>query len=99
MRVTVVCVTREVEQVVALDVDPGTTVAEAIAQSGVLRGSTDIDRDMPVVGIWNRVVAPGHAVGEGDRIEIYRPLLVDPKHARRLRADRAKKRRRQPQVD
>lgn len=64
----------------------GSTVMQAIQASGIAgllpAGSIDPDR----LGIFSRKVAPDCAVQDGDRIEIYRPLILDPKEARRRRA-------------
>lgn len=66
----------------------GTTVLQAIETSGLLREYPEIqltDTQAFGVGIWGRKTTPNHVLREGDRIEIYRALLVDPKVARRER--------------
>ncbi len=63
----------------------GTSVAEAIHRSGILDEYTDIDAARWKLGIFSRRVAPDTELRPGDRIEIYRPLLADPKIARRER--------------
>ena len=66
----------------------GTTVAQAIEQSGLLNECPDInlrDHTAFVVGIWGRKTTLNHVLRDLDRVEIYRPLLVDPKVARRER--------------
>lgn len=66
----------------------GTTVQQAIAASGLLQAYPEIDPShSPAfgVGIWGRKTTPHHVLREGDRLEIYRALLVDPKVARRER--------------
>lgn len=70
-----------------LRVRTGTSVAEAIALSGVevSRSGADCDRR---VGIFGRIVSLDTLLNDGDRVEIYRPLVVDPKTRRRHRADR-----------
>ena len=78
---------REVKQH-ELQVTKGTTVAQAIEQSGLLNECPDINlRDSTafLVGIWGRKTTLNHVLRDLDRIEIYRPLLVDPKVARRER--------------
>jgi putative ubiquitin-RnfH superfamily antitoxin RatB of RatAB toxin-antitoxin module len=52
-----------------------------------------VDIDYSAVGIFGRVVALSQVVGDGDRVEIYRPLAADPKSARRERVKEARKRR------
>jgi uncharacterized protein len=69
-------------------VRPGTTVAEAIDQSGFARLVPDVDLGRAVIGIFGRVVARDAIVHDGDRIEIYRPLVADPRAARRQRSAR-----------
>jgi putative ubiquitin-RnfH superfamily antitoxin RatB of RatAB toxin-antitoxin module len=69
-----------------VEVPSGCTVETAIERSGVLELFPEIDLQQQTVGIFSRPVALDHIVTAGDRIEIYRPLLVDPKAARRKRA-------------
>lgn len=64
---------------------PGTTLAQVIHASGILERFPDIDLGRNPVGVFGARAAPGARVANGDRIEIYRPLIVDPKTARRLR--------------
>lgn len=69
-------------------VPAGTTVWQAIQASGWLSEFPELDlSDTHAygVGIWGRKTTPNHVLREGDRIEIYRPLQVDPKVARRER--------------
>lgn len=68
----------------------GATVEHVIQQSGVLQQFPQIDLDVQKVGIWSRPVKLTDQVKEGDRIEIYRPLIADPKDLRRRRAEKAK---------
>ncbi|AFL72969.1 RnfH family protein [Thiocystis violascens] len=69
-----------------LDVRVGVRVREAIEQSGVLARFPDIDLDSNKVGIFGRQVKLDRLLEDGDRVEIYRPLIADPKEARRRRA-------------
>ncbi|MDR3446919.1 MULTISPECIES: RnfH family protein [unclassified Dyella] len=64
----------------------GSTVAQAIEASGVARDVPGLVVDPARLGIFSHKVTPDHVVGEGDRVEIYRPLTLDPKEARRRRA-------------
>jgi uncharacterized protein len=70
-----------------LSVPVGCNVAQAIAQSTQLSQFSDTDNIHDNVGIFGHKVALSHILAAGDRIEIYRPLRVDPKQARRLRAN------------
>jgi hypothetical protein len=67
-----------------------TTVEQAIKGSGIMSRFPEIDLDVQKVGIWNRTCKLSDLPSKGDRIEIYRPLIADPKEARRLRAEKAK---------
>lgn len=71
----------------ALRVPVGSTVAQVIAESNV-ESECGIDAATLSVGIWSKSVARDALVREGDRVEIHRPLKIDPKEARRLRAQR-----------
>ncbi|WP_342323960.1 RnfH family protein [Kosakonia sp. BYX6] len=69
--------------------DEGATVEEAIRASGLLELRSDIDLTVNKVGIFSRPVKLHDSVNDGDRVEIYRPLIADPKELRRQRAERA----------
>lgn len=71
---------------IELQVPTGTSVEEAIVQSGLLEQCPDIDLAVQKTGIFGKIQKPDAPVKEGDRIEVYRPLKIDPKEARRLRA-------------
>nr|WP_314741645.1 RnfH family protein [uncultured Haemophilus sp.] len=62
------------------------TIQNAIVQSGVLEKYTEIDLRQNKVGIFSRLAKLTDMVENGDRIEIYRPLVADPKEIRRKRA-------------
>lgn len=70
---------------VAVELPAGATVADALRASGVLERYPGIDLATQRVGVWGKFGAPGDAVRERDRIEVYRALKVDPKEARRQR--------------
>lgn len=69
----------------------GATVEQAIAASGIMKLRPEIDLTSNKVGIWSRAVKLQDEVHEGDRVEIYRPLIADPKALRRQRAEKAGK--------
>ncbi|MBK5964422.1 RnfH family protein [Thiocystis minor] len=69
-----------------LDVRVGVRVREAIEQSGVLARFPEIDLAINKVGIFGRQVKLDQLLEDGDRVEIYRPLIADPKEARKRRA-------------
>ena len=70
----------------AFKVDEGTMIQTAILQSGILQQFTEIDLRENKVGIYSRPAKLTDQLKDGDRIEIYRPLLADPKEIRRKRA-------------
>ncbi|HET9821859.1 MAG TPA: RnfH family protein [Burkholderiaceae bacterium] len=65
-------------QVREIDLGAGATVADAARAIGLAD-------DGLLAGVWGRRQPPGHPLRDGDRVEFYRPLRVDPKEARRLR--------------
>lgn len=71
--------------------EEGATVEEAIHASGLLTLRSDIDLAKNKVGIYSRPVKLADSVNDGDRVEIYRPLIADPKELRRQRAEKAAK--------
>ena len=64
-------------------IKPGTTAREAIAASGLESEFGNADLKSAPIGIWGREVPPNEILKNGDRIEIYRPLELDPREARR----------------
>jgi putative ubiquitin-RnfH superfamily antitoxin RatB of RatAB toxin-antitoxin module len=77
--------------VIELSVPDGSTLEDVIRASGILQRCPDVDPSRADVGVFNRLRAPGDHVKDGDRVEIYRPLLADPKDSRRRRARSARK--------
>lgn len=75
---------RDVREV-ALSLAPSSTVLEALRASGFLQLSPAIDLHTVALGIWGRKSDLNQTLRENDRVEIYRPLTVDPKVARRER--------------
>ncbi|KAE9528445.1 RnfH family protein [Testudinibacter aquarius] len=71
-------------------VEPGTIIQNAILQSGILEQYKEIDLRSNSVGIFSRLAKLTDVLQDGDRIEIYRPLLADPKEIRRKRAEQQK---------
>jgi len=75
----------------SVTVPPGTSVRAAMLESGIGQAFPELDLAACPVGIFGKVIidADSRPVQPGDRIEIYRPLLADPKEVRRLRAAKA----------
>ncbi len=89
LKIQVVFASPENQLVIDLEVREGTTIAAAVEQSGLrdeLR-AVGIDIDALTFGVWNKVRSGDDFVSDGDRVELYRTLEVDPKEARRRRAD------------
>ena len=82
--------TPEKQALLEVVIEQGTTVEQAIKASGIIKRFPEIDLDVQKVGIWNRTCKLSDFPKVGDRIEIYRPLIADPKEARRVRAEKAK---------
>ena len=74
----------------SISLPPDSTVADALRASGWLQAH-GLDLDAQRCGVWGRVQPLGHPLRDGDRIELYRPLTVDPKEARRLRYKKQKR--------
>jgi len=68
----------------------GTSVADAIHASGVLGKNPEIDLAVNKLGIFGKLTKADAVVRDKDRIEIYRPLIADPKEVRRKRAEEGK---------
>jgi hypothetical protein len=69
---------------------PGASIGDAIARSGLLELVPELKRRSLDVGVYGRPAAIDAPVHDGDRVEVYRPLTIDPKEARRLRAQAAR---------
>lgn len=91
VRVEVVYARSGEQALVSLEVEEGTSAREAIERSGILQRYPEIRLAQGYIGIFGKVVGPNSVLRDGDRIEIYRPLIVDPKQARRTRAERRKR--------
>jgi len=74
------------QTLLALQMEQGLSVEEMIQRSGILNTDLKVNK----VGIWNRTCKLRDIPKQGDRIEIYRSLIADPKESRRRRAEKAK---------
>ena len=70
--------------------DQGLTVRDAIERSGLVREYPEIDLGVNKVGIYGKLVKLDQVLTSGDRVEIYRPLIADPKEQRKKRAAEGK---------
>lgn len=78
------------QSLVSLNLPEGVSVEEAIRKSGLLEKYPEIDLSVNKVGIWNKAAELSAILREKDRVEIYRPLIADPKEVRRKRAEEGK---------
>ncbi|HHH43174.1 MAG TPA: RnfH family protein [Gammaproteobacteria bacterium] len=81
----------EEQVILKLDVTPGTSLRQAIEQSGILERFPEIDLEKAKVGIFGKLKKPDQVLQPGDRVEIYRPLIADPKKVRKERAAAGKR--------
>ena len=87
--VEVVYAKPEQQAVIGFQMVKTATVEQAIKVSGILDRFPEIDLTVNKVGIFAKTCALDQVLNQGDRVEIYRPLLHDPKEARRQRAAKA----------
>ena len=86
MRVSIIAATPRRPEVVELELDEGSTVADALARVRSHAAFAHVDWNRVRVGIWSRECSLGTRLREADRIEVYRLLVADPKTQRRSRA-------------
>lgn len=86
LKIEVAYARSDTQLIVEMEAEEGTTVEQAIRRSGILRQFPEIDLMLNQVGIFGRRVALQQPLRSGDRVEIYRRLIADPKLARRRRA-------------
>jgi putative ubiquitin-RnfH superfamily antitoxin RatB of RatAB toxin-antitoxin module len=76
----------QVQALVPVQGGPGLTIREAIERSGMLQRFPEIDLEANKVGVFGKVAGLDTTLADGDRVEIYPPLIADPKAARKARA-------------
>lgn len=90
IQVEVIYALAEAQPLLRVQLAEGATVDDAIRASGVLEAFPDIDLAKNKVGIFSKLVKLDEPVRDKDRVEIYRPLIADPKEVRRKRAEEGK---------
>ena len=90
IRVEVVYALPAEQAILQVNLLEGATVEDAIRASGVLDAHPEIDLAKNKVGIFSKLVKLDETVRDRDRVEIYRPLIADPKEVRRKRAEEGK---------
>lgn len=88
IQIEVVYALPDQQKLLTLQVEENCTIEQALKQSGILESFPEIDLAVNKVGIFSRVVKLDEQLREGDRIEIYRPLIADPKEARKKKAEK-----------
>lgn len=88
MRVEVAYARPDRQWLIAVEVEPGASARDAVERSGIVAECPEIDAHALRLGIFGEACDPATVLRAGDRVEIYRPLQVDPKEARRRRAGR-----------
>jgi hypothetical protein len=84
--IEVVFAVRDRQALLTVRLQNGATVADAIEQSSIQSAFPEWDLSECAVGIWGQLVDRGQRLQQGDRVEIYRPLAIDPREARRALA-------------
>jgi uncharacterized protein len=91
LKVEVAYALPEEQHIFSLEVPQGTTAGQAIERSGVLERFPGIDLATQKIGIFGKLNKPDYVLRPGDRVEIYRPLIADPKEVRKQRAAEGKR--------
>ncbi|MCG8379387.1 MAG: RnfH family protein [Proteobacteria bacterium] len=86
IQIELVYINPESQHVVKLEVPTGSSIEDAIRKSDVLSLYPEIDLNVNKIGVYSKIQNPDYILEDGDRVEIYQPLQVDPKEARRRRA-------------
>jgi putative ubiquitin-RnfH superfamily antitoxin RatB of RatAB toxin-antitoxin module len=90
LTIEVVFAAPERQELISLSVSAGTTVEAAIELSAIGEMFPDEDIVDCQAGIWGKLVERDHVLRDGDRLELYRPLSIDPREARRRLAESGK---------
>lgn len=80
----------EAQVILTVKVSPGTTVEDAVKLSGILHNFPEIDLAVNKVGVFGKLTKLNAPLRAGDRVEIYRQLIADPKEVRKQRAAQGK---------
>lgn len=90
MKIEVVYARAEQAELVRLDLPEGSTVQQAVEASGLLAKYPEIDFKKNKFGVYAKLAKPEAVLRDRDRVEIYRPLIADPKEVRKQRAAEGK---------
>lgn len=86
--IEVACATPDKQRLIKLEVPQGTSAREAIELSGIEKEFPQLDIPNSAIGVFGEVVKEDHPLKQDDRVEVYRPLINDPREARRSLAAR-----------
>lgn len=90
IRVEVAYARPDRQVILDVEAEAGITLDEAVRRSGILEEFPEIDPSDAKVGVFGKLAKSDTVLNDGDRVEIYRPLIADPKEARRKRAAEGK---------
>lgn len=76
------------QRMMTLELKNGATIADAITASRIVEDFPELDPSTLEVGVWGKSKSRETPLSDGDRVELYRPLIAEPKEARRRRAAR-----------
>lgn len=93
MKIEVAYALENKQTLLALEVDKGTTLKQAIELSGIMASYPQIDLSKDKTGIFGKIAKLDTILRPKDRVEVYRPLIADPKQVRKERAAQGKKMR------
>ncbi len=77
------------QKMISVTIASGTTAIDALKQSNMLKFFPEIDLEKVKLGVFNNLIKHDTELHAGDRLEVYRPLIADPKDVRRRRAEKA----------
>lgn len=83
----------EKQEIIMLEVEPGATAQETVERSDIAKKFPGLQIEGAKLGIFGKAIKSDYTMQAGDRVEIYRPLIADPKEVRKKRAAEAKERR------
>lgn len=90
IEVEVAYATRDEQCILKVQGKPGLTLMQAVERSKIVERFPEIDPAKAKIGIFGKLARPDALLVDGDRVEIYRPLIADPKEARKRRAAEGK---------
>jgi len=90
LKLEVAYATPERQVIIPLEVEYGTNIASAIENSGIQQDFPEIDLNIMPVGVFSQKKSLKDLVATGDRVDIYRPLIIEPMQKRRLLAEKSK---------